>query len=279
MKFRAGFRRVGVPTPTEYNLQYTWKSPAAPDHTPLLQAENLLNSQSSPSNYATNQQQPPQNGQHYDEGEEEEDFEHLELHEDPLHPVDGIDDSAQSLDQKANVNSKVPKLQLASDKNSPNTGKSKRTPHHCSSKATKKKPKSHHHHHHHASHHHASKKHKGAAGGGRHSSKVFVSEYKRQFKAWSVPSSTSGATKGKAEGNKKEKNEIGEYGRLGNFHCCMNHPIVSRLIFVYFLYTKSFNLRIWGNQFLQMTCTKPSLSYTQCMHQYTREVHGIQGRS
>ena len=230
MKFQAGFRRVGVPTPTEYKLQYTWKSPATPDHTPLLQAENLLNSQTGPSNYATNQQQPPHNGQHYDggEGEEEEDFqdfEQPELHEDPLrqgYTVDGFDDSAQSPGQKANVNGKVPKLQLVSDKNSPNGGKSKRAPHHCSSKATKKKPKSHHHHH--ASHHHASKKHKVAHGGGRHSSKVFVSEYKRQFKAWSVPSSTSGAIKGKADSNKKEKNKIGEYGRLGNiFIVSVNH--------------------------------------------------------
>jgi hypothetical protein len=233
MKFRAGFRRVGVPTPTEYKLQYTWKSPATPDHSPLLQAENLLlnGHQTGPSNYLTNQQQPAVNGgQHYHdgdihmgEGEENfQDFEQLELHEDPLqqgYAVDGIDDSAQSLAQKANVNGKVPKLQVVSDKKSPNTGKSKRAPHHCSSKATKKKPKSHHHHHH-ASHHHASKKHKGAAGagGGWHSSKAFMSEYKRQFKAWPVPSSTSGATKGKAEGNKKEKDEKGKYGKL-TFHC------------------------------------------------------------
>ena len=50
-----------------------------------------------------------------------------------------------------------------------------------------------------------------------------MSEYKRQFKAWSVPSSTSGAIKGKAEGNKKEKNEIGEYGKLEIFIVSMNH--------------------------------------------------------
>ncbi len=227
MKFRAGFRRVGVPTPTEYKLQYTWKSPATPDHTPLLQAENLLlnGHQTGPSNYPANQQQPSQSGgQHYHDGDArigqgEEDFEQLESHEDPLQPsyaVDGIDDSAKSLGQKASINGKVPKLQVASDKNSPNTGKSKSAPHHSSSKANKKKPKGHHHHHH-ASHHHSSKKHKGAAGGGgRHSSKVFVSEYKRQFKAWPVPSSASGATKGiKAEGNKKDKDDFGKYGRLG----------------------------------------------------------------
>lgn len=217
MKFRAGFRRVDVPTPTEYNLQYTWKSPA-PDHapqpqghTPLLQAENLLNSQTGPSNYASNQQQLAHNGHHQNgdirvgEGaENSQDFEQLESHDNSLQSdaVDGIDDSTQFPGQNANI--KVPKLQLASDKNSPTSGKSKHA--HCSSKAAKKKPKSHHYH---ASHHHASKKHKGGGGGGRHS-KVFVSEYKRQFKVWPIPSSTSG-TKGGGHSAKKEKNENGKY--------------------------------------------------------------------
>lgn len=222
MRFRAGFRRIDIPTPTEYNLQYTWKIPA-PDHTPqpqshtpLLQAENLLNGQRGPSNYPTNQQLPVQNGHHGNgvvgEGEENiQDFEQLELHENTLH-VDGIADSAQFCDPKATV--QVPKLRIGTDKNSPNTGKSKRA--HCSSKPAKKKPKSHRCHH--ESHHrHTSKQHKGGAGGGR-SNRTFVSEYKRQFKAWpTVPSSTGGVKEkeGKADGNKKkEKNGKGKHCRF-----------------------------------------------------------------
>ena len=228
MKFRAGFRRVDVPTPTEYNLQYTWKTPANPDHTPILQAENLLNSQTGPSNYyATNQQHQAQNGHHhvnrdFGEGNEDfQDFDQLELHEeDPLHSnaVDGIADSSQLSGQKAPP-IKVPKLQLAAsdDKNSQNTGKKSKRAHCLTIKDAKKKPKSHHHHHHrhhHASHHqHASKKHhKGGGGGGWHS-KAFVSEYKRQFKAWPVSSTTdTSGTRGVGHsGKKKEKNKKGKH--------------------------------------------------------------------
>lgn len=38
MRFRAGFRRVGQNFPTEYQLQYTWKSPVSP----ILRAEDSL---------------------------------------------------------------------------------------------------------------------------------------------------------------------------------------------------------------------------------------------
>ena len=220
IKFRAGFRRVDVPIPTEYNLQYTWKTSAAPDHTPtlqghtpLLQAESLLNSQTGPSNYPTNQQQLPQNGHHHNGGIRDDDeniqnFEQLEsrnnLLQDSAIDGNGADDkiTSQLPDQKAT--NRVPKLQIASNTNSPKPGKSKHA--HSLSKAAKKKLKSHHHHH--SSHHHTSKKHKG--GGGHH--KVFMSEYKRQFKVWPISSSTSsGGTKRVNHSGKKEKNENGKY--------------------------------------------------------------------
>lgn len=40
MRFRAGFRRVNVATPTEYQLQYCWKTPT--NGSPLLSAENVF---------------------------------------------------------------------------------------------------------------------------------------------------------------------------------------------------------------------------------------------
>ena len=40
LRFRAGFRRTHVPTPTEYNMQYTWKEPVG--ESPLLAAANML---------------------------------------------------------------------------------------------------------------------------------------------------------------------------------------------------------------------------------------------
>ena len=214
MRFRAGFRRNDInPTPTEYNLQYIWKDPA-PDHTPLLQAENLLNRQTHPSNYGTGQQQPHDNGHRQNGGIRDdddenirngEDFEQQESHDNSLQgdAIDGADGLSRLSGQKESA--KVPKLQLASDTNSPKGANSKNV--HCSRKATKKKPKSHHYH---ASHHGpTSKKRKGGH------SKAFMSEYKRQYKVWPISPSTS-------EAKRTDGDETKKTGKKGKSTLCIS---------------------------------------------------------
>ena len=53
MRFRAGFRRVNLSTPTEYQLQYSWKTPV--EDSPLLNAENMLYRSSHPTKVSTEQ--------------------------------------------------------------------------------------------------------------------------------------------------------------------------------------------------------------------------------
>ena len=185
MMFRAGFRRIDVPTPTEYKLQYTWKNPV-PEQTPILYAESLFDSQrEQPSNQQpTNQQHAINSGKNGkvrgSEGfQNGESFKQHRLRAaskqqngGSAHHNDVIDGSCDHGDSPNGRGKGVPGLQqeLGTRSHSEQEGRSKHN--HVSD--TKKK---------HRHHKHHSKKHKGGH------SRAFLSEYKREFKVWPIPSS------------------------------------------------------------------------------------------
>lgn len=191
MKFRAGFRRVSVPATTEYNLQYTWKKPV-PEPTPVLQAEHLLNSQHlehrGPSNYPHNE--PSVDNVQRSDTEGFRDIESFEKRK--TQTVSRENDDRSKHDDVIGVpcdkgsrkvkdrDAIVPTVQQKTDTHSPSKKESRaRHTHSSGGKISKKKSKNHHHH-----HHHCSKKHKSGH------VQSFVSEYKREFKVWPIPSST-----------------------------------------------------------------------------------------
>ena len=209
MRFRAGFRRVDVPTPTEYNLQFSWKEPA-PDHAPgsapiIIAEETLLSDKKEPPSHShkhrhkrearsfengvgDSYQQANGNPQRSDVKEGQNDIIHQS--HDPESPIGRRHDV------------KVPRLGREGGGRAPadqGDGASHIHQHGSRNKASKKKPKSHHHHYHH--HHGGSKKYKSGH------SRMYTSEYKREFKVWPV-SSTSGEAFGKG-GKKKGKKEQG----------------------------------------------------------------------
>ena len=195
MRFRAGFRRVDVPMPTEYNLQYTWKNPVT-EETPILHAANLVNGQRvQPSNH-----QQQRGGSHKDERRRErEGIRNGERHSPQVASQqnggnakrdDVVNGSCDLEDLPDGRGGDVPGLrQKSGTKSPPKREEGTKHPHQSESKTLKKKLKSHHHHHKH--HHCGSRKHKGGRGKG------FLSEYKREFKEWPIPSSASGTAGGK----------------------------------------------------------------------------------
>lgn len=209
MRFRAGFRRVNVPTPTEYKLQYTWKN-SVPEQTPILHAEQLFDSRRV---QPSNQQQAidsgrkgkirgsegPQNGdslkQHRPQASSQQKFNGGHAHWN-----DVIDGSCDQGDLPNGCGTDIqPKLSTRSPPKQ--EGQSK---HNCVSdtKESKKKLRSHHH------HKHRPKKHKGAH------NKTFLSEYKREFKVWPIPLST-------CEAAAKMQNKAGA-GQHGENQVCYN---------------------------------------------------------
>ena len=224
MRFRAGLRRMDVPPPTEYNLQFTWKDPV-PDHTPysapIIQAEETL---MSGKNQSLSHNQPKVAHQKRQKGESERTSVHNgdrnNVRVSPKQAKEGvrqngithgnddvIDGSHDSPVGRHKV--KVPKLDLEESMKSSSDHVNHVHQHGSygsSSKASKPKPKSHRHHHH---HHHQQHKHHGEHGvSKKHKSghsRVFMSEYKREFKVWPVASTTSGEKKGGKKGKLEAK--------------------------------------------------------------------------
>ena len=65
LRYRAGFRQGDVRTPTEYQLQYTWKTPTF--ESPLLSAENVLHHSCHPTQIQTERREEadePVEGEH-----------------------------------------------------------------------------------------------------------------------------------------------------------------------------------------------------------------------
>ena len=188
MKFRAGFRRVNVPSSTEYSLQYSWKD-QVPEPSPIIRAEQLLNSQhlnqrGGPSNYRHNEETGGDSTKDRETVSKGESFERRKpqvvsqqngagsKHDDV---IDG------SCDLEEHTRGRVEMLQRfrqESHVRSPPKEGGVRHAHGSGTKVSKRKHKSHHH-----GNSGSKKKHKSGRG--------FVSEYKREFKAWPIPSSTS----------------------------------------------------------------------------------------
>lgn len=203
MRFRAGFRRVDVLTPTEYKLQYTWKN-LVNEQTPILHAANLVDSQRvQPSNQRQaigghkkgkiKGSEASQNGENFKPHRPRASFQQNGGSADENDVIDGSCDQG---DLPNNRGEGVPSLQQELGASSyPKLEEQSKHNHVSDSKESKKKLKSHHHHKHH------SKKHKGGH------SKAFLSEYKREFKVWPIPSSTN-----EAAGKKQNKAGAKKHG-------------------------------------------------------------------
>ena len=188
MKFRAGFRRVNVPSSTEYSLQYSWKD-QVPEPSPIIRAEQLLNSQhlnqrGGPSNYRHNEETGGHSTKERETVSNGESFERRkpqvvsQQNSAGSKHDDVIDGSCDLEEHTRGRGEMVQRLRQESRVKSPPKEGGVRHAHGSGTKVSKRKHKSHHH-----SNSGSKKKHKSGRG--------FVSEYKREFKAWPIPSSTS----------------------------------------------------------------------------------------
>ena len=160
MRYRSGFRRADIKSPTVYQLQYTWKTPDF--ESPLLSAEKILHHGSHPTQTQTERQQraadDPGEGQQSDPlGEiphQREDLNAEPMGEEREHGKEELKRGGGHVSPRGREMGSKPKEEPPKSLSTSGLPKSKKRSHH-----------------HKKSHHHR---------------KQFVSEYQAQFKCWPV---------------------------------------------------------------------------------------------
>lgn len=179
LRYRSGFRRADIKTPTVYQLQYTWKTPEF--ESPLLSAERILHHSSHPTQTQTERQQ----GATDDPVEEQqgdplrENPHEREPAEEHAEPMGGESEHGSEIlkNGSGHVSSHRRKLDSEPKKEPPKTLSTSGLPKGRKRSHRHKKP--------------------------RHHRKHFVSEYQAQFKCWPVTKKES-----EGEGGKRARESV-----------------------------------------------------------------------